>query len=99
MIYTTIHKFVDVKMFFLESLLLKNVYYAQKGCIHLIKNTVKTVILWKNITFFCWMFSSHYSSLHCHTILQKSFYADLVLIFLITALSMFKAIVLLFFFF
>ncbi len=42
-IYTTIHKFVAIKIF-LESLFLKNVSYAQQGCIYLIKNTV---ILWK----------------------------------------------------
>ncbi len=52
------------------------------------KNTVKTEVLWnynfknvfylniyfENIYFFLWIFSSNYSSLQCHVILQKSLF-------------------------
>ncbi len=36
--------------YFLNVIIFKAVHYAHQGCIWLIKNTVKTVKIWKSIT-------------------------------------------------
>ncbi len=48
--YTNIRQRSEVRTFFIFVKNLKDVSYANQGCIYLIKNTVKTVILWKIIT-------------------------------------------------
>ncbi len=70
---------------FIFSLQIKCTDFCYQTCIYLNTNTVKTIICeillkWLFLWWRDWIVCSHYSSLQCHMILQKSFwYADLVL--------------------